>query len=435
MIDLAKHRLMVFFCIFIFVVSATFLAIKLAQGYRIDLSTKSFKPTGLLVATSVPPGAQVLINGQLKSATNNTLALSPGEYEVEIKKNGFFTWKKKLLIEKELVTQAEAFLFPQVPDLKPLTFHEAQNPRLSPDGTRIVYTVPLPSQTATAAAFPADEAGLWVMDLTDFILNIGREPHQIAKSQLHGKDFGKADYDWSPDAKQIWAQFSSGEKYLLDPNSLNSAGLTNAAGSWLSVTAGWEKEDQLRESAKLKRFPEKLQAILGTGSSELTFSPDGSKILYQATASAEIPEHLIPPVLAASTQKENRRIEPGKFYVYDLKEDKNYLIPFNPPPIPSPTKTPVVKKRSASPTPTPIPNLKSKISNLRWFPTSNHLYWIDKERVYACEYDGTNLTAIYSGPFVAPFVFAAPGANKLVILTQINFDQETKANLYAVSLR
>jgi len=78
MFDLAKHRLIVFFSIIILVVSATFFAVKFAQGYRIDFSSKTLKPTGLLVATSTPSGAQVFVDGRLKTATNNTLSLPPG---------------------------------------------------------------------------------------------------------------------------------------------------------------------------------------------------------------------------------------------------------------------------------------------------------------------------------------------------------------------
>ena len=440
MFDLAKHRHIFFFSIIILVVSATFFAVKFAQGYRIDFSSKTLKPTGLLVATSTPPGAQVFVDGRLKTATNNTLSLSPGQYEVEIKKGGFLPWKKRLTIEKELVTQTEAFLFPQVPDLKPLTFYEAQNPRLSPDGTRIIYAIPLADSEAkerpTELRQLANESGLWIMELTDLFFNIDREPRQIVQSQLRGKDFSQANYGWSPNAKQVWVEFSSGEKYLLDPNVLNTAvSLTNVAVGWSITVADWEKETKLREEVKLRRVPEKLQAILASNSAELNFSPDGTKILYEATASAEIPEHLIPPVLAASTQKEDREIKPGNFYVYDLKEDKNFLIPLIPLPVPSSTKAPVRKSQSPPSISAPIPLLTPHFSPISWFPTSRHLYWIDGDKVVSCEYDGTNLSAIYSGPFEKPFVFAAPGANKLVILTQINFDLETKFNLYAVSLR
>jgi len=68
------------------------------RGYRLDISSKTLRPTGILSATSVPEGAQVWINGKLKTATNQTITLSPGQYQVEIKKPGFTTWKKEITI-------------------------------------------------------------------------------------------------------------------------------------------------------------------------------------------------------------------------------------------------------------------------------------------------------------------------------------------------
>jgi hypothetical protein len=428
MLDLARYRLQFFFAILIFVISGTFFAIKFAQGYRIDLSNKTFRPTGLLVVTSTPPGAQVLINGQLKTATDNTLSLTPGKYWVEIKKTGFLAWKKELTIEKELVTQADAFLFPQVPDLKPLTFQEVQNPQLSPDGSRVVYSIPLP--------YP--EAGLWVMDLTDFFFNLGREPRQISRTVLQAKDLSRAEYFWSPDSKQISTTFTqTGEKYLLDSGQLNSlATLANVAASWTKTAESWQKEVRVRQEAKLKKLPEEMQNILKLAASQATFSPDGTKVLFVATGSAEIPEKLIPPVLAASTQEESRKLTANKVYVYDLKEDKNFLIPFAFLPTAA-TPTPKPAKKTKLPQPTPIPYLPDNNAFIfpRWFPTSRHLYWIADGKVMACEYDGTNLVPAYAGPFIKPFAFVSPSANRLIILTQVTTDSEAKPNLYSVSLR
>ena len=429
MLDLARYRLQFFFAILVFVLCGTFLAIKFAQGYRLDLSSKTFRPTGLLVVSSTPTGAQVFIAGDLKTATNNTLSLPPGKYQVEIRKTGFLPWKKELTIEKELVTQADALLFPGVPDLKPLTFQEVQNPQLSPDGTKVVYDIPL--------SYP--EAGLWVMDLTDFFFNIGREPRQIVKSFPQAKDFEKADYFWSPDSKQILASFSqTDEKYLLDSGQLNSPiTLTNIAITWPQTANSWQKETQVRQEARLKKLPEEVQKILQTKAEKVTFSPDGSKVLYVATGSAEIPDRLIPPVIAASTQKESRKLEAGRLYAYDLKEDKNFLIPFTPAALtPTPTPSPSKRAKTPSPTPTPIlPENNRQFVTPRWFSTSRHLYWIEDNQVLACEYDGTNLTPIYTGPFIKPFVFISPSADRLLVLTKITADEEAKPNLYAVSLR
>ena len=105
-----------------FVVIGTFIALKWARGYRpsfIGGKAPSISGTGLLVANSDPKGAEVIVNGKLTTATDDTLNLTPGTYDIEIRKNGFADWKKKLQVQAELVTQTTAKLFPSVPNLTP----------------------------------------------------------------------------------------------------------------------------------------------------------------------------------------------------------------------------------------------------------------------------------------------------------------------------
>ncbi|MBU2577696.1 PEGA domain-containing protein [Patescibacteria group bacterium] len=435
MINLTKYRVPFFFLVIAFVISGTFVAIKFTQGYRFDLSSKTVMPTGMLVVNSVPDGAQVFIDGKLKAATNSTLSLPPGEYLIEIKKPGSFPWQKNLLIEKELVTQANALLFPQVPDLKPLTFSEAENPKISPDGSRIVYSIPLPSP----------QAGLWVLDLGSYLFNIGKDPKQIAKARAGIIDFSKLNYYWTPDSRQILVE-AEDEKYLLDPGQLNPAtSFVDISKNLNQMALTWEKEESIRNEIRFKRVPEKLKEILSNNTSSLEFSPDGTKILYTASSSAEIPEKLISPVPASSNQPQSRRIEANNMYIYDIKEDKNFLVPFN---LPEPTPTPTQPKTqnqkgktpTLSPTPTPVKiETENWLTKPKWFPSSRHLIWLSSGdsggRVNICEYDGSNLTAIYSGPMVSPYVFVSPGGERLIILTQISFDSESKPNLYSVSLK
>ncbi|RJR25528.1 PEGA domain-containing protein [Candidatus Microgenomates bacterium] len=434
MLNLSKYRVPFFFLIVAFVIIGTYVAIKFTQGYRFDFSSKSVMPTGMLVVNSSPHGAQVFIDGKLKGATNSTLSLPPGEYLVEIKKPGTFPWQKKLLIEKELVTQANALLFPQVPDLKPLTFTGVENPKISPDGGKIVYSI----------SSPSPQAGLWVLDLGGFLFSSNREPRQIAKDRA-GYNFSELNYYWTPDSRQILVETQK-EKYLLDPSQLNpSASFVDVSKSLEQMALTWTKEEKIRNEARFKKVPEKLKEILASSATDISFSPDGTKILYTATASAEIPEKLIPPVPASSNQPESRKIEAGRLYVYDIKEDRNFTIPFNlPEPTPTPTQAKSVKTKDKTITPTPTPTpvkieTENWLTKPNWFPSSNHLIWLEAgengDKVIICEYDGTNSTAVYSGPMVSPFAFVSPGGERLVILTQISFDPESKPNLYSVSLK
>src|SRR3990170_3558809 len=136
-----NRRLLIYIATVVILVIGTATAIQFAKGYRPDLKSREIRGTGLLVTNSIPIGAQVFLNGKLTTATNDTTNLPPGEYEVEIKKDGYISWKKTLKIEEELVTQAIARLFPAVTDLRPLTFTGASNLTPSPDGQKIAYVV------------------------------------------------------------------------------------------------------------------------------------------------------------------------------------------------------------------------------------------------------------------------------------------------------
>jgi len=413
-----KWRIL-FFLLALFLISAiSVILIKVGQGYRPDFSTKSLRPTGLLVATSIPDGAQVYIDGKLKTATNATLSLSPGEYEVEIKKDGFFPWKKTLEIKKELVTKTDAYLFSSFPDLRALTFTGAQNPVLSPEGTRVAYAVASPSASL-------EKQGLWVLDLTDRPLGLSREPRQIVANtpQL---DFSQAELRWSPDGKQILATFKTEvgkgktaktriQNFLLDAEKTNpSSALTDITPTINLLFQSWEKNQQARFQAQISKLPEKLLSTFTDNTANIQFSPDETKILYIATASATIPEGLVPLPPVVSTQKEERDIKPGRVYVYDLKEDKNFLI------------GEISNPQQAS-------SFKLQASGYSWFPTSKHIFIVQKDKIIIKEYDGTNETVVWSGPFVNSFAFPFPAGNRILILTSLG--KNIPPNLYAVSLR
>lgn len=390
-----KKRPILFFGVFFLILFVTLVVIQLAKGYRPDLTSRSLKPTGLLSATSLPVGAQIFVNNQLKGATDNTVFLAPGEYDIQIKKDGFTSWQKHLKIEKELVTGANAFLFPAVPDLKALTFTGAQNPLLSPDNSKVIYLV--------SGSNPLKN-GLWVLDLTELPF-LTKEPRLILKSPLKGLDYTKGQYSWSDDAKQILLTFKSGkyeENYLLDPNSENNLKkLTSVTATLPLIKKQWQNEQKDRLKQKLNKLPEELVAFFQNSTNNIVFSPDERKIMYTATASASLEENIIPPVPASSTQPQERNIKPKRTYVYDIKEDRNFFITDQKPPL--------------------------------WFPTSQHLYFVEKDKFHVKEYDNTNLVVAYSGPFENSHAYPFPSGTKLLILTSLGKD--LPANLYSVSLR
>jgi hypothetical protein len=132
-------------------------------------------------------------------------------------------------------------------------------------------------------------------------------------------------------------------------------------------------------------------------------------ILYTASASGTLPENLIKPLPGASTQVQERNIQIGHTYVYDIKEDRNFLI----------TDAEVNSSDSAA---------------LRWMPSSRHLLFAQEGQVAILDYDGTNRQIVYSGSYLTPYAFPFTNATKLLILTNLGAAVSTP-NLYTLTVK
>ncbi|MCH7951952.1 PEGA domain-containing protein [Patescibacteria group bacterium] len=456
-----NRRLLITLSTAIVLIAGTYAAIQFAKGYRPNLQTREIQGTGLLVLNSTPKGAQVLIDGKLTTATDDTINLPPGEYEVEIKKDGYISWKKTLTIQAELVRQANARLFPAVTDLRPLTFTGAKNLSPSPDGQKIIYAVTQSSEEV--------KKGLWILDLVERPLSLSKEPRQIARN-TESLDFTRAILGWSPDSNQVLTHFSADEKtkksleqnILLDASDFNrQESLRDATARLPLVFSQWEEQLARKINDQLLELPLEMQKIATASATNLYFSPDDQKLMYTATREVEIPKGLIPPLPSTSTQRQERSIKPGSVYVYDIKEDTNFLILETSAPaelgepgtrmllidqiIPRTLFTPEASpsahtKLQEGTTAETIAEFKAQYTpittqSLQWFPDSNHLILTEEGNVSILEYDGTNRATIYTGQFENQFAYPWPDGSKLLILTNLNVESDLPPNIYAIKLK
>ena len=364
-----------------------------ARGYRFDKNAGKLSPRGLLVVKSNPDGAQVYLDGTLKTATNTNLSLAPGGYKLEIKKDGYRTWSKEITIEKEVVTEADAALFKVAPALSPITFFGAGFPVESDDFSKIAFSVP-----ATTENLALDKEGLWIIETINLPIGFSRDPRRIADG-----DLVKATWSFSPDSRQILLKTLTGT-YLLDTGTFTPQ--VKRVGINLTVDKllqNWIKERDIRVKSQLKNAPKELAEILTTKATNIFFSPDETKIIYLASADASIPKELIKPIPGASTQTEERDIKKGRTYIYDIKEDRNFMI-------------------------------TDKAQTLRWYPTSKQILLTDKDKIVLLDYDGTNKQEVYSGSYSFPFAFPTANADRIIILTNLGASSTTE-NLYTLILK
>lgn len=381
--------------------AGTLTAVMYARGYRISFSPgrAGISGTGLLVTTSSPNGAQVFINDHLTTATDNTINLPPGTYKVKITKQGYLPWEKTIKVDKEVVSKADALLFPTAPKLDSITDNGVETAVLDPTGGRFAFT---------QASGSAKENGIYILNMTSVpILTLQSSSKQIADDTLDF--FSKSLLSWSPDGSQLLATISArpgfATTYLLGPTQFNQ-NPQDVTETLLSVKADWTSQKAKKDKALSDGLKPKLAQVISQNFSNTLWSPDETKIIYSASQSANLPLIITPRLLGVDATPEERNIEKGSIYVYDLKEDKNYKV-----------------------------NLDPKIfASARWFPDSKHIIYVTSGQIHSMEFDGTNDTIIYAGPFVDNYVFPWPDSSKIVILTNLN-NPQIPANLYTIGLK
>jgi len=385
-----------------------------AKGYR--LSEEGFKltPSGLLVVKSDPDGAQLFINGELETATNANISIAPGTYDVSIRRDGFLSWNKRLTVEKEEVTQVDAVLFPSAPSLTALTFDGVGRTVATPELTKVAYEVP-PTQNFFNSE-EAKKAGLWVIELLNLPLGFSNEPRQITDANLED-----ASWIWSPDRRELLLNTTAGV-FLLDAGKFTTQDkLVNVTSRRENILLEWQDEKNQKLSAQLNKLPEEIQGILERKAASIVFAPDETKVLYTASGEEIIPEELVSPLPGASTQKQERDIKNGRTYVYDIKEDRNFLV--------SETRVSLDTINYLS-----GKNNQEPQNALRWFPTSSHLVLVEKDKVTIMDYDGTNKQQIYSGNYVLAHAYPFVNRARILILTNLGAES-TPTNLYSLSLK
>ena len=437
-----SKRLLVNLFILLFLAAGTFVAIQFAKGYRPDLQSRSLSGTGLLNIPSYPKSARVIINDKLTTVTDDKLYLLPGNYTVKIEKDGFYPWTKSLPVKPELVTSAEARLFPIITAISPLTFYQVRNTAANPDGTKIAYVLKNSPQDTNN--------GLYVYSITGNLL--GSSNLQIAENSV--RDYSLATLIWSPDSSQLLAIFidktpatkrlPATEKissaYLLSTKGMNSKTLSDVTLRLPLIINEWQDQYAKINLPTLNLFPKFMVDILSNKAVNVYFSPDKEKVFYTPTIDMNLPENEIGKLLPnLNSTPEVRNLQKNQTYLFDLKEGTNYLLPF------ASTSSAITKSLITTVSATPSASLASLrqlkaqtdsrlTTNLSWYSNSKQLILTNLDGINVADYDATNLTNITYVQPLENFLASSPDGSKLIVLTNINQKPDTY-NLISFDLK
>ncbi len=442
-----KKQILVSITILSFLALATAFAILYGRGYRFFFKQgePQVSKTGILHVTSKPIGAQVFIDDAPNptTSTDNSLNLVPKKYKIKVAKEGYNDWQKDVDIEAEVVTNVEALLFPKAPTLQSISTFGIEEAIIDPTGTKIAFKIA--SQSAST------RRGIYIFDMT-------RRPLPILQGQSSSTQlvddttdrFSQAKLSFSPDGKQLLASISAtldtevsptpnleivppdaeapapetnseiSNYYLLRTDGFNENPQDITATS-INVLELWQNQRTEKEQEKMRKLKPKVAEFARKNFTILSWSPDGKKVLYQASESTDMPVFLTPRRIGNNWRYERRDLENGAIYVYNITEDVNTRI--------------IESVDEVCPRDGSECDIEATIPNpLSWFPDSSHLIYVKDKKIQIVEWDGANMTTIYAGPFLGNYVFPWPDGSRIVILTNLG-NPTVSPTLYTIGLK
>ncbi len=437
-----------------------------SRGYRFSLSDRGIVPTGIISVSSSPRPAKIYVNGTFRGATDTNLTLPPGEYTVEVKREGYTSYKRTLRLKGEIVETVDAILFPVNPSLTPLT------------NLGIVKAVPVDSTDRLILfienADAPEKDGVYLFEVGRGPISIfpPLKPLVLKSSFPAGVDFSQVAVHFSPTYDQAILDLSTGAStfsYLiaLDEQNQDPFDITTSRATLIDA---WLSEHQKAFGKILETYPKAFARVAAASTRIVAFSPTETKVLYQATEDAELPLIINPPLIASNQTPQDRTLKKSQLYVYDRKEDKNFPIAFDAvgmekyiDPVMQGALTQLIDRNLAA-TAEQAGNsvasagararsayqglqyvIFSGASPIQWYPNSRG-FVIDEEagtgaapatprhQFTTIDYDGTNRQAIYSGPYEMGFYMVTAGG-KVVILVNLNPQANRLPDLYLVGIR
>ena len=278
---------------------------------------------------------------------------------------------------------------------------------IKPDNTGEI--TPLPNEEERSGLFSTSlrSRGLSLFSGNALLLPYSQFPLEA--------DSTRTKMTFSPDEKNVLIFFNTSEEELVRVYLIalaNPASYLDVTLSYQTLLERWSSESTELHENFIAAQHQRIRDSLSKGAHIVQFSPDKKKILYLGIGNVTLDRVIRPPIQGSSPVAEHRSIEPGKLYVYDIKEDKNYELDLFP---------------------TQQKNLQ-EAANIAWFSNSKHLVFSEADTISTVEYDAQNRTVIYSGPFEQSLL-ATTSDERILILTNLNPRKNNLPDLYAISIK
>jgi len=183
------------------IVLATVLVVQFSKGWRVNINDGTIVNTGILDVNSTPRGAEIYLNGELRGKTPEVInALVPGNYELELRLEGFTKWQKNVVIKGEQVSKLEAGLFEEDTKLEQVSELAISQLYFNPHGDNAIIT-----------STSEDDSGIWRFQFNKSIFALERDKIKLLELNIEDKyDLSTADYQIiaSPDFNKAVLQIN-----------------------------------------------------------------------------------------------------------------------------------------------------------------------------------------------------------------------------------
>lgn len=204
----SRFAIKIFF-IMLFIILAP-LIIVYTMGYRYNFQVGQVQKTGVLILNSYPDDADVFLDGKIVDDKTPSIIkkILPNEYTVEVVKEGYHTWSKKLEVRSGETTFAESIVL--FSDQSPVAkfSREIKDSLFSPNRTHLIYVIE-----------EASWIEIWLFSLKnqDFTLIDRRDTSTV----------DNINFEWSSGSNKIYLEIESSEPTEQLIYNVNKNELTN----------------------------------------------------------------------------------------------------------------------------------------------------------------------------------------------------------------
>lgn len=221
------------FALFVILFLATTPAVvRYSQGYRVDWQNKTILQTGALFLEPRPAPVEVYLNGEFIKKSSFVFQniywgnLLPKKYLVEVKKEGYSPWQKKLTVSPKLVSEAKNITLFPLPDPNKINKISANLRDFFPSPSEKYFILLKNDQTPKMSLYS---------------LNDQREILALSMPSDFA-DYTIGDVEWNSDSTNIIFSLNNSTERLLFSYNIENAAISSPLKDSLSEKVSYDAE-------------------------------------------------------------------------------------------------------------------------------------------------------------------------------------------------